>query len=421
MDFHPTLPLYYVLNELTSTLCVVASGAAPSADQLVSTINLLPKDVSEGSRSSDVKVTADGRFLYAIHREPRDEVVALSLDEKGMPSVIDRFATGGSHARTMALTSDNKYLLTANRKSEDVTLFRRTAGGGLVPLSMLRTGGPVMSLATIEVTAGDGFPVVREQRDSLQDTFKLMTYNVRYGTAKDGEHHWDHRGADLVALIREQAPDILGLQEALSFQLKAVGAVLPNHRQLGRDRNGGDADEHSSLCVNTARFEVLDHGQFWLGADSTAMVPGFDAALPRIAVWAALRDLQTKRELLVVNTHFDHRGSVARTEAAKQIAAFVKAQSRPAIVMGDFNADETSPPMGVLRAEGFRDSHRVAHQDMEGVQTFTDFKRTLDLGKIDGIFIQSSFDVLNAEVIDQLRSGRFPSDHLPVTAVVRLP
>ena len=42
---------------------------------------------------------------------------------------------------------------------------------------------------------------------------EVMSFNIRYGTASDGDHHWDHRRAHVIDLLRERAPDVIGLQD----------------------------------------------------------------------------------------------------------------------------------------------------------------------------------------------------------------
>ncbi len=45
-----------------------------------------------------------------------------------------------------------------------------------------------------------------------------MSFNIRYGTAKDGENHWDKRHDHLLQTIQNFRPDLLGTQETLKFQ-----------------------------------------------------------------------------------------------------------------------------------------------------------------------------------------------------------
>ena len=48
---------------------------------------------------------------------------------------------------------------------------------------------------------------------------RTMTFNIRNGRAKDGENRWELRKKLVCDVIRDYAPDVLGVQEAYRFQL----------------------------------------------------------------------------------------------------------------------------------------------------------------------------------------------------------
>jgi endonuclease/exonuclease/phosphatase family metal-dependent hydrolase len=47
---------------------------------------------------------------------------------------------------------------------------------------------------------------------------RVMSFNVRYGTADEGESAWPKRRALLFDTIAAFAPELLGTQEVLAFQ-----------------------------------------------------------------------------------------------------------------------------------------------------------------------------------------------------------
>ena len=57
-------------------------------------------------------------------------------------------------------------------------------------------------------------------------TTRVMSFNIRYGTAKDGENHWSKRKDFLIETINAFGPDLLGTQETLLDQhtLKSLDA-----------------------------------------------------------------------------------------------------------------------------------------------------------------------------------------------------
>ena len=55
----------------------------------------------------------------------------------------------------------------------------------------------------------------------------VMSFNIRYGTAGDGENHWDKRREIVCDLIAGQGCDVVGLQEALRFQIDQIRGAVP--------------------------------------------------------------------------------------------------------------------------------------------------------------------------------------------------
>jgi endonuclease/exonuclease/phosphatase family metal-dependent hydrolase len=97
------------------------------------------------------------------------------------------------------------------------------------------------------------------------------------------------------------------------------------------------------------------------------------------------------------------------------------------VVTGDFNVGEDNPaihhlvgtpggPTGTLM-----DTYRVVHREAQDVGTFTGFKMGNTTGaKIDYVLVQPDTEVQSAAIVRTSRDGRYPSDHFPVTATVRL-
>ena len=94
---------------------------------------------------------------------------------------------------------------------------------------------------------------------------------------------------------------------------------------------------------------------------------------------------------------------------------------------GDFNVGERNPALAALVSKGnptspFVDTYRVLHPDETVVGTFTGFKIGNTAGeKIDYVLVQPGAEVISAEIIRASRNDRYPSDHFPVAATIRLP
>lgn len=257
------------------------------------------------------------------------------------------------------------------------------------------------------------------------DHYEAMTYNIRLDIASDGGNAWPHRRAALIALVAYQAPDLVGMQEVLQHQKQAVEADLPAYQFVGVARDDGKTKgEYSMLGFRRDRFALVGSGTFWLSPTPDVPSKGWDAALPRIATWARLHDRTAKRNLLVVNTHFDHIGEVARQESARQIRRWIDGERKPdesAILMGDFNSAATSNPYAAIVELGegaLRDSRTVSRTPHYGpLGTFTGFDiARMDASPIDHIFVSDDVAVLRHATLTDQTGGKLPSDHYPVVA-----
>jgi endonuclease/exonuclease/phosphatase family metal-dependent hydrolase len=266
-------------------------------------------------------------------------------------------------------------------------------------------------------------------RDPSGAGLRAMTYNIRLDLASDGANAWPHRKDMVAAVIRHETPDLLGMQEVLLGQMRDLEQALPEYQMVGAARDDGrEKGEFSPLAFRRERFELIDSGTFWLS--ETPMVPskGWDAAYPRIATWALLRDRRTRRPIRVVNTHFDHVGLVARHQSAAQLLRWLNegpSARLPTVLMGDFNSAPDGSAYRLLAAtptSGLRDSRIASRTAPFGPPgTFNAFKIDSDAAApIDHIFVAAQFAVDSYSVVTQHWGGRLPSDHYPVVVDLTL-
>ena len=276
---------------------------------------------------------------------------------------------------------------------------------------------------------------VRCEEPDRATPLKVMSFNIRYGAAKDGENHWEKRKNLVAETIRVFDPDLLGLQECLDFQGQFLREQLPGYAFHGVGReDGGEKGEFVPLMYKTARFEVVDSGHYWLS--ETPEVPGsksWDSSLPRMVSWVRLKDKKDPESepFVFANAHFDHRGQVARKESARLMwRQHVSGRPGEAVVLtGDFNAGEgTEPYEALVNGAGQRkedevpllDTYRVIHPERsEGEATFTKWNGNRTGNRIDWVLHSKAFTTLRAEINYTNQQGQYPSDHYPVEAVIR--
>lgn len=252
----------------------------------------------------------------------------------------------------------------------------------------------------------------------------VMSFNIRYGTARDGDNAWEHRRDLLLQTIAAQDPDILGFQEALRFQLDEIGTALPAYAELGVGRDDGiTGGEYAALLVRRDRFTVEGSGTFWLS--DTPEVPGSTSwgnRITRVCTWAVLTDRSTDRRFAVFNTHLDHESQPSRERSTTLILERIGAVAAdgPVLLLGDFNVGEDNAALAPLRAAGFVDTYRVVDADPAGDGTFASFQGDSTGAKIDYVWARGGWTVQAADILRRRAGHRDPSDHFPVTARLRL-
>jgi len=267
---------------------------------------------------------------------------------------------------------------------------------------------------------------------------RVMSFNIRYGMADDGPNHWDKRKELVFEVIRKHDPSVIGLQEALGFQIDEICKALPQYAMIGVGRDDGKAKgEYSAILYRRERFEVEQGGTFWLS--DTPEVPGsitWGNACTRICTWARFVERKTGRAFYHYNLHLDHISQPSREKSVVLLAERIRNRKRPEpfVVSGDFNAGENNPAILFLKGKvtvpgkdnanvenpvPMVDTFRVLHPDANDVGTFNAFKGDKTGDKIDFILTTSDVQALDAQILHDNAEGRYPSDHFPITARLR--
>jgi len=265
-------------------------------------------------------------------------------------------------------------------------------------------------------------------------------FKPRVRSLRDTRNYWRTRRDIVFDVIRRHEPDLIGLQEANRAQLDDIHAALPYYGELGVGRFGDKLGEYCAILYRLDRFSVAEHGTFWFS--QTPEVAGSmyrEQKVPRTCTWARLHDRKGKQAFYLFNVHFSSEHQGAREQSARLLAERVAGRSHPepVVLMGDFNAVEDNPV--VLRLTGgpppqrtqtataagpsprLVDAFRAIHPDANRIGTYHDFSGRRNGPKVDYIFVTPDVTILDADILHDSRSGQYPSDHFPVTAVLRLP
>ncbi|WP_149497766.1 endonuclease/exonuclease/phosphatase family protein [Roseiconus lacunae] len=273
-----------------------------------------------------------------------------------------------------------------------------------------------IAIACLAIT----FPV------TAKEPLRVMSFNLRFGSANDGDNHWDKRKSYVASVVSDYAPDLMGTQETLAFQKDFLLEQVEGYDYFGRSRMN-TPNEHCGIFYKADRFTKLAGGHFWLS--ESPEIPeskSWDSSLPRMATWVLLHDKKgADKPILFVNTHFDHRGRQARLESARLLAERINrlrsiASSPVVIVTGDFNCDANSEPYNALVGQpDLKDSYRDANPNVRPNEgTFNSWKGRSEGPRIDWIVVSKDAVVKEAAIVQTSFNDRYPSDHYPITATV---
>lgn len=258
---------------------------------------------------------------------------------------------------------------------------------------------------------------------NYETELKVMSFNIRYGTANDAENSWDLRKEFVFEVIRENNPDILGLQEALDFQIQEIIENIPGYGFIGLGRDDGKSKgEFSAILFAKDRFIIDTSETFWFS--DQPRVPGsitWGGSLPRICTWGLLFDKFANKSLYVYNIHWDHQSQISREKSSELLLKKIGLNDKniPLVLTGDFNCGYSNPGITKLLDAGLTDTYRMLNPAAQDEGTFNGFKGDKTGEKIDFIFIRGSLEIIRAAIDHSNRNGKYPSDHFPVTATLK--
>ncbi|GAB4107925.1 MAG: endonuclease/exonuclease/phosphatase family protein [Phycisphaeraceae bacterium] len=275
-------------------------------------------------------------------------------------------------------------------------------------------------------------PRTKPQPLAAQNDYRVMSFNLRTKFILDAHNHWNNRKHLVVQTIKRFSPDLLGTQECTIDQAVYLKAKLPGYQFVGAGRDDGKADgEMCAIFYRADRFVLLDKGHFWLS--ETPHVPGsksWGSSYERMVSWVKLAPRNGVGDAFYFfNTHLDNNASRARVQQAWLLRRMIDAiaDGRPVIVTGDFNTDaDTTPYQLLVRGpqdwRGYLiDTYRQVHPvPSEQERTRHNFRGGTVGDRIDWIITTNNFMTLDARIDRTQYQGRFPSDHYPVTAVLRM-
>jgi 6-phosphogluconolactonase (cycloisomerase 2 family) len=127
--FHPNGRFFYNLYEHDAKVAVYDYDAARGGLHPKQTISALPPKFAGSNLSSEIVMTADGRFLY-VSNKLHNSVAAFAVAGDGLLRMISESWVHADYPRTITIDPTGEFLYSCNQKGDSITSFRVNAASG---------------------------------------------------------------------------------------------------------------------------------------------------------------------------------------------------------------------------------------------------------------------------------------------------
>ena len=124
----------FIINELSSSVVSATVDKETGIFSKIDKQSTLPPDFKGKNTCADIRLSNDGRFLYASNRG-HNSIAIFSVTEEGKLSLIHNEPVQGDWPRNFTLSPDGEFLLVANRRSNNIVTFKVDTESGLLTYS----------------------------------------------------------------------------------------------------------------------------------------------------------------------------------------------------------------------------------------------------------------------------------------------
>lgn len=256
---------------------------------------------------------------------------------------------------------------------------------------------------------------------------RVMTFNLRCDVPLDIGNRWDSRKDMIYYIIKYYKCDIIGVQEVKDNMFLDIKEKTQEYNIIGKPRSKKSSSERNNLLISKMHT-IEEYKTFWLSKKPDKIGSRvWYSYLPRICTTAVVK-MDNGKKVRICNTHLDNIFSKSREYGLKRIMEYVEEEQQkeefPIILMGDFN---DTPDSRVIKnfIEGKFSNIKLSpvqniNKALYSEATRDKFKRTQNGVHIDYIFVSEGIELINAEIIKYNNNGKYPSDHYPLIADIRI-
>jgi 6-phosphogluconolactonase len=129
--FHKSLPYAYTIEELSGKVSAYKVNSDGKLTALQS-ISSHPAGYKDDIGSAAIKISADGKNVYASNRGASNTIATFAIDQAtGKLKLNGIVASGGKAPRDFNIDPTDHFILAANGGSDNITIFKRNAKTGV--------------------------------------------------------------------------------------------------------------------------------------------------------------------------------------------------------------------------------------------------------------------------------------------------
>lgn len=256
------------------------------------------------------------------------------------------------------------------------------------------------------------------------ERIRYATWNLRWEDKKDIENGdaWEKRKGPISDIIQFNDFDIIGTQENSADHAAELMELLPSYEIIQID-----SLEDNPILLKKGMFKILESGRFYFSKTPEVRSKSWDSRRVRFCTWVKLQRAQ--KEFFVFNVHFDYRGKDAQAESSKLMNKKILsiAKNSPFIFAGDLNfvyASDSYKLLGnCIKMNDAKDVAEFAYRPNGSYDYFDPQK--FSKWQFDHIFVSPNVKVYRYGILNETyhdgEKFRYPSDHLPIMAVIDIP
>ncbi|MEG1176484.1 MAG: lactonase family protein [Ruthenibacterium sp.] len=143
-EFHPSGKFCYLINEIASSISLLAYDSEAGSFEKMQTVSTIPSGYAGENICADLHITPDGLFLYGSNRGHNSLAGYRIHRQDGTLTPLSMIGCGGKTPRNFAVSKNGRILIVANQDSDNLVTFQiDTESGALTKLCETALPTPV--------------------------------------------------------------------------------------------------------------------------------------------------------------------------------------------------------------------------------------------------------------------------------------